>query len=59
MDNVEVVGVFPADAFRKTMEALVSKHFHVEATLKTPPTQDERAARPARDRGESNQRVGA
>ena len=38
MDNVEVVGVFNADVFRKTLEALVSRHFHVEATLKAPPT---------------------
>ena len=65
MDNVEVVGVFNADVFRKTLEALVSKHFHVEATLKAPPAQDApparpgRAARPARDRGKSDQRVGA
>ena len=36
MDNVEVVGVFNADVFRKTLEALVSRHFHVEATLKAP-----------------------
>ena len=59
MDNVEVVGVFNADVFRKTLEALVSRHFHVEAPLKAPPAQDERAARPARDRGKPDQRVGA
>ena len=59
MDNVEVVGVFNADVFRKTLEALVSRHFHVEATLKAPPAQDEREARPARDRGKPDERVGA
>lgn len=57
MDGVEVVGVFNANAFRKTLEALVSKHFNVEATLKEPPAQDERAARPARGRGKGDQRV--
>ncbi len=57
MDGVEVVGVFNVNAFRKTLEALVSKHFNVEATLKEPPAQDERAARPARNRGKSDQRV--
>ena len=56
MDGVEVVGVFNVNAFRKTLEALVSKHFNVEATLKEPPAQDERAARPARNRGKSDQR---
>lgn len=57
MDGVEVVGVFNVNAFRKTLEALVSKHFNVEATLKEPSAQDERAARPARNRGKSDQRV--
>ena len=59
MDNVEVVGVFNADVFRKTLEALVPTHYLVEATLKAPPAPDAGAPRPARDRGKPDQRVGA
>ena len=57
MDGVEVVGVFNVNAFRKRVVGFVTKQFMWAPTLKAPPAMDARAARPARNRGKSDQRV--
>jgi hypothetical protein len=60
MDSVEVKGVFNANAFFQTLAAILSRKYGKEITVTvTPLTQDERAARPARDRSKSDQRVSA
>ena len=60
MDGVEVKGVFNANAFFQTLAAILSRKYGKEITVTvTPPAQDERAARPAKGRGKSEQRVSA
>jgi len=55
-----VKGVFNANAFFQTLAAILSRKYGKEITVTvTPLTQDERAARPARDRSKSDQRVSA
>ena len=60
MDSVEVKGMFNANAFFQTLAAILSRKYGKEITVTvTPPAQDERAARPAKGRGKSDQRVSA
>ncbi|EOS63782.1 hypothetical protein [Oscillibacter sp. 1-3] len=60
MDGVKVTGTFNANAFFQTLAAILSRKYGKEITVTvTPPAQDERAARPAKDRSKSNQRVSA
>ena len=60
MNSVEVQGTFNANAFFQTLAAILSRKYGKEITVTvTPPAMDERAARPARDRGKPDQRVGA
>ncbi len=60
MDGVKVTGTFNANAFFQTLAAILSGKYGKEITVTvTPPAQDERAARPAKDRSKYNQRVSA
>ena len=52
--------MFNANAFSQTLAAILSRKYGKEITVTvTPPAQDERTARPAKDRSKSNQRVSA